>query len=77
MVGAVPVAGFTCDGLYVVDFAGEPSVCRCWSDFRGSVVVGFDNKLYPSQPMSAAEFEEIVLGQVAVTMRIENGTLLG
>ena len=76
MVGVVPVAGFTCDGLYVVDFAGNPSVCRCFSDLRGGIVVSYDNKLYPEQPMSTVEFEEIVLGQVAVTWNVINKALL-
>jgi len=74
-VGAIPVNGFSCDGIYVVEFFGAVHVVRCSSNFRGGIILSNDNKAYPPQTIAHEQFDEIVMGQVAMLCNVINKSL--
>ncbi len=75
-VAVIPVSGFRCDALYVLDLAGEAGVYRCSSNFKGGVDAYKDNPRLGRYTLTRAEFEDAAIGQVLATCNIQDRTLM-
>lgn len=69
---AAPVDSFVYDSLYVVDFAGCPTIYRCQNCFDGSLRLSRDNPVYSDLVMTAERFSEVVLGIVVCDLKVRD-----
>lgn len=73
---AAPASGFSYDSLYVLDFAGCPTIYRCQNCFNGDIVLARDNPIYSDLTVTADRFAEIVLGIVVCDLKVRDADRL-
>lgn len=73
-VVCMPVPTYTGEGLYLLDHGGYgiAQVYRVDSDLRGGLRLISDNKVYPTQSVTLAQFESQVLAKVVADLKVRD-----
>ena len=79
LVGVVLYERFDCDGLYVLDVRGHPTVYRCQWAGGDKIDVWFDNPVYRGvkDTLSRYQFNKLCIGAVFGILHMQRSHLVG